>query len=59
MLLVCVDLWLAEWVHQQRAYAMEVTKLPAVVWWGLYIAGMLAFLLFGNFGTCDFIYLPF
>jgi D-alanyl-lipoteichoic acid acyltransferase DltB (MBOAT superfamily) len=59
MLLVCGGLSAIEWVQRKRAYALEIHALPGALRWGLYTAGMLAFLLFGNFGARDFIYFQF
>lgn len=59
MLLACAGLWLIEWVQRKRAYALEIHRLPGALRWGLYAAGIIAFLVFGNFGSQDFIYFQF
>lgn len=59
LLLVCVGLWIAEWVQRKRAYALEIGRLPLALRWSLYGAALLAFLLFGNFGVQEFIYFQF
>ncbi|MHB8078534.1 MAG: MBOAT family O-acyltransferase [Candidatus Krumholzibacteriia bacterium] len=59
MLSVCAGLWLLEWVQRKRAYALDIPRLPVALRWGIYVAGMLAFLIFGNFGAREFIYFQF
>jgi D-alanyl-lipoteichoic acid acyltransferase DltB (MBOAT superfamily) len=59
MLLACIGLLLAEWLQRRREFALQVPFLPLPARWALYTAGLLAFLLFGNFGSRDFIYLQF
>jgi alginate O-acetyltransferase complex protein AlgI len=59
LLLVCAGLWSVEWVQRKRAYALEIPRMPLAIRWGIYVAGILAFLLFGNFGAQEFIYFQF
>lgn len=59
MLGVCASLWIVEWIQRKRAYALDIPRVPVALRWGIYAAGMLAFLVFGNFGVHDFIYSQF
>jgi alginate O-acetyltransferase complex protein AlgI len=59
MLAVCVGLTGVEWLQRKREYALQIPYFPLPVRWALYTAGLLVFLLFGNFGSQDFIYLQF
>ncbi len=59
LLLVCAGLWSVEWLQRKRAHALDVSRLPVGWRWSLYVAGILTFLIFGNFGARDFIYFQF
>lgn len=59
MLIACAGLLVVEWLQRKRDFALQVTRSPLPLRWALYTAGLLAFLLFGRFGSQDFIYLQF
>jgi len=59
MLVVCAALSAVEWIQRRRAYAFEISRLPVSLRWAAYATAILAFLVFGNFGSREFIYLQF
>lgn len=59
LLLACLGLCVVEWIQRRRAFALEIPTLPVALRWGIYTAGLLACLLFGNSGSGDFIYSQF
>lgn len=59
VLAMCAGLWLVEWFQRKQAFALDIGRLPLALRWSLYVAGILAILLFGNFGSQDFIYSQF
>ena len=48
-----------EWVQREKQHALEIPELPVAVRWAVYNVVIIAFLLFGNFGSNEFIYFQF
>jgi len=52
-------LLLFEWFQREREFGLDIPHYPRVVRWTLYVALCLGFVLFGNFGSQEFIYFQF
>lgn len=52
-------LFLVEWLQRTRAHGLEIGYMPRVARWGIYYAGIVVLLLFGNFSEHEFIYFQF
>lgn len=59
VVLLSVFLLAVEWIQRERQHALEFHELGTVGRWAIYVTGMLAILLLGNFGEVDFIYFQF
>jgi D-alanyl-lipoteichoic acid acyltransferase DltB (MBOAT superfamily) len=59
MLLVCAALWVVEYVQRDRQYALQIHSWSLPLRWLSYATATLLFLVFGNFGTNEFIYFQF
>lgn len=59
MVLACVLLLLVEWVQREKEHFLEVEGLPLPVRWAIYNLCIIILLVFGAFGTNEFIYTQF
>ena len=48
-----------EWIQRTRQHALEIPEWPLPVRWAVYQAIVIVFLIFGNFGSNEFIYFQF
>ncbi len=48
-----------EWLQRDKQHALEVAALPLIVRWGLYLVLGAAIVVFGSFGSSEFIYFQF
>jgi len=48
-----------EWLQRHRAHGMEIADKPLPFRWAAYVLLLVALLLFGNFGSQEFIYFQF
>ncbi len=55
----CLFLMAVEWVQRERQHALEIHRLPVAARWVIYQVLVLAFLVFGYFGSREFIYFQF
>jgi len=59
LLLGCLLLLAVEWIQREREYVLQVDGLPIVARWGLYYSAIIVILVFGAFGSSEFIYTQF
>ena len=59
MLLACAALLTLEWIQREKQFLLQVDDLPVVGRWAVYSAGVLMLLVFGAFGSTEFIYFQF
>jgi len=55
----CFLLMLLEWFQRGREYFLDIAHLPLVLRWGIYNVCILVILVFGAFGSTEFIYTQF
>ncbi len=58
-ILFSVLLLVAEWFQRKKQHGLQIEELPVFLRWGIYYGIILVILLFGNFGSQQFIYFQF
>ena len=59
LLLVCVSLLILEWFQRSREHFLQIERMPMAFRWSVYFAAILLLLVFGAFGSNEFIYFQF
>ena len=59
LLAACLFLMLVEWLQRKKRHFLEIEGLPVAARWLVYCASVLALLVFGAFGSNQFIYSQF
>jgi alginate O-acetyltransferase complex protein AlgI len=58
-LAVCILVLMIEWLQRSKVHALAIEGFPVVLRWTIYVFGIAAFIVFGNFGRHEFIYFQF
>jgi alginate O-acetyltransferase complex protein AlgI len=59
MLLACFLLLVLEWFQREKEFFLQIGKLPLVLRWCAYYVSILVILVFGVFGSTEFMYTQF
>jgi len=59
LLLGCFLLLCLEWIQRRREFFLQIADLPVVLRWTIYNVAILVILVFGAFGSNEFIYTQF
>ena len=55
----CFLLLVLEWFQREKEFFLQIERLPLVLRWGTYFVSILVILVFGAFGSNEFIYTQF
>lgn len=59
MLFACILLLVLEWFQREKEFFLQIEKFPKIARWGIYYVSILVILVFGAFGSTEFIYTQF
>jgi len=59
MLLACVLLLVLEWFQRKKEFFLQIENFPLIARWAVYYVSILVILVFGAFGSTEFIYTQF
>ena len=59
MILASIALLGLEWIQREKIFMLQIGKLPGVVRWSVYYVSAIILLVFGAFGSNEFIYFQF
>lgn len=59
MLFACVLLLVLEWFQREKEFFLQIANFPLIARWAVYYVSILVILVFGAFGSTEFIYTQF
>jgi len=59
MILTSIVLLGLEWIQREKKFILQIENLPGAVRWSVYYASAIVLLVFGAFGSNEFIYFQF
>jgi D-alanyl-lipoteichoic acid acyltransferase DltB (MBOAT superfamily) len=58
-IVICLSMLILEWFQRERQYALEIENIHPTLRWGIYYSVIILILVYGRFGSNDFIYFQF
>ena len=59
MLFACIFLLILEWFQREKEFFLQIAHFPLIARWGIYYVAILVIIVFGAFGSTEFIYTQF